>query len=98
MKLEVGKKYTSKNNHEFECIVVTDTHTWLKGGDDQTAYVWTIDGKSVSLGEDYDLKPQPREFLVYLDERNDMTACFPEGDDGKVNRGETILVREVMPE
>jgi hypothetical protein len=95
MKLEVGKKYTSKNNREFECIVATDTHVWMKGSDYQTAYVWTIDGKSASLSEEYDLKPQPREFWLY-------------GDNGSPLSVNTIVpsctwdtvihVREVMPE
>ena len=64
---EVGKKYTAKNSHEFECIVVTETHAWLNNGGAATAYVWTLDGKAVSLGGAYDIKPAPREFWLYRD-------------------------------
>ena len=64
---EVGKKYTAKNGSDYECIVVTDTHAWLKGGDNQTAYVWSNDGKAVSLGGEYNIKPAAREFWIHRD-------------------------------
>lgn len=62
---EVGKKYETKVHCEFECIAVTETHAWMKTGDYGTAYVWTQEGKSLSLGYEYDIKPQPREFWIY---------------------------------
>jgi hypothetical protein len=62
---EVGKKYETKNNGEFECIAVTETHAWMKSDENQTAYVWTQEGKSVSLNRDWDIKPQPREYWIY---------------------------------
>ena len=64
---EVGKTYTAKNGNGYECIVVTDTHAWLKSGDTATAYVWSNDGKCVSLGDVYDIKPEAREFWIYRD-------------------------------
>jgi hypothetical protein len=62
---EVGKKYKTKSNGEFECITVTETHAWLKHSDNDIAYVWTQEGKSVSLNEQWDIKPQPREYWLY---------------------------------
>jgi len=61
---EVGKTYETKCHGEFECIAVADTHAWLKTGTHGTAYVWTQEGKSLSLGDEYDIKPQPREFWI----------------------------------
>jgi hypothetical protein len=62
---EVGKTYETKANGEFECIAVTETHAWLKHSDNDVAYVWTQEGKSVSLNEQWDIKTQPREFWIY---------------------------------
>jgi hypothetical protein len=62
---EVGKKYETKECGEFECISVTDDYAWLKHSDDAVAYVWTKDGKSVSLNDLWDIKPQPREYWIY---------------------------------
>jgi hypothetical protein len=91
--LEVGKKYTAKNGHEFECIVVTDTHAWMKGNDHATAYVWSRDGKCVSLGSEYDIKPAAREYWIYANR----------GENWKVRYikppcvwDEVIHVREVL--
>jgi hypothetical protein len=62
---EVGKTYETKIHGEFECIAVTETHAWLKNSYNDTAYVWTQEGKSVSLNSEWDIKPQPREFWIY---------------------------------
>jgi hypothetical protein len=62
---EVGKKYETKENGPWECISVTDDYVWLKHSDNDVAYVWTKDGKSVSLNERWDIKPPPREFWIY---------------------------------
>lgn len=61
---EVGKTYETKNHGEFECIAVTETHAWMKTGGLQAAYVWTQDGKSVSINQEYDIKPKPRDFWI----------------------------------
>lgn len=90
---EVGKKYTAKNGHDYECIVVTDTHAWLKGGDNQTAYVWTLDGKAVSLGDVYDIKPAPREFWIFADRGEDWKVCYTKPS---CIWDEVIHVREVL--
>jgi hypothetical protein len=62
---EVGKTYKAQSNGEFECIAVTETHAWMRSDDTATAYVWTQEGKSVSLTRDFDIKPQPREYWIY---------------------------------
>jgi hypothetical protein len=62
---EVGKTYETKYNGELECIAVTETHAWMRSGDKSTAYVWTQEGKSVSLGSEYDIKPKPREYWLF---------------------------------
>lgn len=61
---EVGKTYETKGHGEFECIAVTETHAWMKVGDQGAGYVWTQDGKSVSLSQEWDIKPKPREFWI----------------------------------
>ena len=62
---EVGKTYETKNNVEFECIAVTDTHAWMKTGGWNVAYVWTKKGKSLSLGDKYDIIMPARDFWIY---------------------------------
>jgi hypothetical protein len=62
---EVGKTYETKNNKQWECIAVTETHAWLKIASEGVAYVWTQEGKSMSLSSDWDIKPQPREYWIY---------------------------------
>ena len=61
---EVGKTYETKNDNEFECIAVTDCFAWLKTGKHGTAYVWTLEGQSVSLSHEFDIKPKPREYWI----------------------------------
>ena len=62
---EVGKTYETKAHGEFECIAVTETHAWMRRGDTETAYVWTQEGKSVSLNGDYDIIMPARDFWIY---------------------------------
>jgi hypothetical protein len=81
---EVGKKYDTKANGEFECIAVTETHAWMRSGDKSTGYVWTQEGKAVSLNSGWDIKPQPREFWIY------------EGMVTDVYHANAIHVREVI--
>lgn len=64
---EVGEKYETKVHGEFECIAVTETHAWMKSGEKGTGYVWTQEGKSVSLSQEYDIKPKPRDFWICKD-------------------------------
>ena len=85
---EVGKTYETKLNGAFKCIAVTDTNAWMKSGDTMTAYVWTHDGKSVSLSGEYDIKPNPREFWLDPDDLEVYGYPVPGA----------IHVREVMPE
>jgi len=88
MKLEVGRIYETKQHGDWECIAVTDTHAWLKCGSRQTAYVWTRDGNSLSLGTDYDLKPIAREYWIDPDDMTIYGYPIPCA----------IHVREVLPE
>jgi hypothetical protein len=64
---EVGKTYETqdKDKEQWECIVVTDDYAWMKFSKHSVAYVWTHDGKSVSLSDEYDIKPKAREFWIY---------------------------------
>lgn len=62
---EVGKTYETKLHGAFECIAVAETHAWLKTGTHGTAYVWTQEGKSYSLGPKYDIIMPAREFWIY---------------------------------
>ena len=63
---EVGKTYETKCEAKFDCIAVNDTHAWMKGGCNQTAYVWKQDGTSVSLPSQYDIKKKPLERWIGL--------------------------------
>jgi hypothetical protein len=87
MKLEVGKSYETKHNGAFECIVVTKTHAWMKSAENETAYVRNQEGKSVSLNDQWDIKPQPREYWLC-----DLDFVYGYPVPG------TIHVREVLPE
>jgi hypothetical protein len=62
---EVGETYDTQSKGKWECIAVTKTHAWMRSTDTTTAYVWTQEGKSASLGRHWDIKPQPREFWIY---------------------------------
>ena len=52
--IEVGVTYTTREHGQFNCIAVTGTHAWLTVGNAGTAYVWTIEGKSL-LGGEWDI-------------------------------------------
>jgi len=86
MKLEAGNFYTAKDGYQYECIATTDEFAWLKATENTTAYVWTIDGKSVSLSAEYDIINPPREYWIY------------NGYATEVYHANAIHVREVMPE
>jgi hypothetical protein len=62
---EVGKTYKAQSNGDFECIAVTETHAWMKSNKNEVAYVWTQEGKSVSLNEQWDIKPKAREYWLF---------------------------------
>jgi len=81
---EVGKTYETKKHGEFECIAVAENHAWLKTGTHGSAYVWTQKGKSVSLNDEWDIKPKPRDFWIY------------EGMVTDVYHAKAIHVREVL--
>ena len=90
---EVGRKYETKSNGEFECIAVTEPHAWMRSDKTATGYVWTQDGKSVSLNQDWDITPKPREYWIYRDLGFDwsVTLCKP-----TAQWDEVIHVREVL--
>jgi len=95
MKLEVGKTYTSNNDFNWECIVVTDTHAWMKSSNHSTAYVWTHDGVSVSLDESYNLNLSPREYWIVGDHNKELYAM----DHKPECKWDIVIhVSEVMPE
>ena len=85
--LEVGKTYETKEGN-FTCIAVNDTHAWMKSGQSLAAYVWTHDGKSVSLNERYDIKPKTREYTLDPSKNHIWFSHL----DGMIH------VREVLPE
>jgi len=88
MKLEVGNFYTAKDGYQYECIATTDEFAWLKATETTTAYVWTIDGKSVSLSSEYDIINPPREYWIGRVSMIAYTYYVPN----------CTHVREVMPE
>ena len=85
--LEVGKTYETKQGEEFTCIAVNDTHAWLCCGANETAYVWTQDGKAM-LGPSYDITTPAREF--WIGAISGIVSTYPQ-------KG-MIHVREVLPE
>jgi len=60
---EVGKTYTANNGYDYECISVRGDFAWLTGNAASPAYVWRMDGTSVSLNDSYNFaKPtDPRD-------------------------------------
>ena len=84
---EVGKTYTAANGYKYTCIAVNDTHAWLSGSVNETAYVWKQDGKAM-LGPQWDIKPNPREYWITPVSMLVYGYPVPGG----------IHVREVMPE
>lgn len=60
----VGKTYETKKHGEFKCIAVSDTHAWMNSGKTNPAYVWTHNGKSTSLSEEYDIIMSAREYWI----------------------------------
>jgi len=57
---EVGKTYTAANGNGFECIAVRGSFAWMTGNTTDPAYVWRMDGTSVSLGDVYNI-PKPTD-------------------------------------
>jgi hypothetical protein len=57
---KVRKKYVVKNRL-WECLAIRGDYAWLvsiyegEKAQKSTAYVWSHDGKSVSLSDDYDI-------------------------------------------
>ena len=51
--LVVGQSYKSHNGHKWEAIFSDGEHVWMKGeGDTYAAYVWSIEGKAISFGDE----------------------------------------------
>ena len=84
---EVGKTYETKKHGEFKCIAVSDTHAWMNSGKTNPAYVWTHNGKSTSLSEEYDVIMIAREYWIC-----DLGCVYGYPVPG------TIHFREVLPE
>ncbi len=59
----VGEEYTSGNGRRWLCIDKSNEFAWLRNliAKDTTAYVWKLNGESVSLYDstsiEYDIKP-----------------------------------------
>lgn len=85
---EIGETYTAKNGYKFECIAVKDTLAWMKGAGGSPAYVWTQDGKSISLSREYNIPKPAREFWI-----NSVTGLVSD-----FHVADAIHVREVLPE
>jgi len=57
---KVRKKYVTKNRL-WECLAIRGEYAWLvaiyegEKAQKSNAYVWTRDGKSVSLSDEYDI-------------------------------------------
>lgn len=60
----VGKTYETKKHGEFKCIAVSDTHAWMTIHESGVGYVWTYDGKSLSLSDEYDIIMPAREYWI----------------------------------
>ena len=50
-KIEAGKTYNTAAG-PADCIYVQGDLAWLRSHDDAPAYVWTLEGKAVSLATD----------------------------------------------
>ena len=52
-KLVVGQTYKGNNGHKWFAIFSDGEHVWMKGeGDTSAAYVFSTEGKAISLGND----------------------------------------------
>ena len=85
---EVGKTYTAKNGHKYTCIAVNDTHAWMTSHERGVGYVWTYDGKSLSLSDEYDIIMPAREY--WIGPVSMLVYAYPVPG--------AIHVREVLPE
>ena len=61
--LTVGETYTANNGSKWECIYVRDDKAWMAGifeGDmNGVGYLFTLDGVSLSLNDQYNIKFEP---------------------------------------
>lgn len=59
--LTPGQTYTARNGSRHVCIYVDGGNAWMlsDGGGNTPAYVWTIDGKSISLNSEWDIVFEP---------------------------------------
>ena len=81
--LVVGQSYKGYNGHKWEAIFSDGEHVWMKGeGDTSAAYVWTIEGKAVSLGNDgtWDIDFGPILELETVQIRNADNMVIGEGE------------------
>ena len=87
--LVVGQTYKGNNGHQWEAIYSNGEHVWMKGAGISAAYVWTIEGKAVSLGHDgtWDVDFSPILALETVQIRNVDNMVIGEGEvttkDGK---------------
>lgn len=76
IKVKAGHRYRSKGNEIWACIYVEKDLAWCKAAEDHTAYVFKLNGETVSLAsapEHYNLVeelPEMREYLYRLEDPN----------------------------
>jgi hypothetical protein len=60
--IELGGTYRADDT-DYQCIYVCGGYAWMTKAVDRgaTAYVWTTDGASLSLGKGYDISFDPRD-------------------------------------
>jgi hypothetical protein len=74
--VKAGFRYRSKSNEIWTCIYVEEDLAWCKIGKDHTAYVFKINGETVSLASNPDYYnlveelPEMREYLYRLEDPN----------------------------
>lgn len=73
---KVGEWYETVYGDKFECIFVEGGKAWMRN-DDTLAYTWDENGKSISLNDSYNLKPQrPKWMDGFSPEETDLWAAF----------------------
>lgn len=53
--IAVGGKYACGNGFYWVCICISGNKAWMNQDDGETAYVWTLDGESISLNNSYNI-------------------------------------------
>ena len=87
--IKLGQKYKAANGGEWECIYISGDHAWMRSQNynNPPAYIWKLDGESVSLNYKYDIRFEPivtthyHKIFAHGEERNTKYNVV----DGKVD-------------